>query len=430
MLNLTLLRFIALTWAFAQTPSPKDTLERIQHFQDTGYQNAKDHDGFQKVYDQSLQMAKDAVSNVDPAKVDPKDAYYWAQLYSMINENKPVFDLSREFLTTEPDPKLRFGDQMLLMNSCVSLGEMDLLEQTISDTEPVDWQDMAMLATYATEYVMVIANKKGDEEGLHCLDVIEKKIKFPDPKTEAQKMLDEAKKTGVSPSIADKPGMTDDQRLKNYKSQVTSGEQGTEFSFATERAKLLTGEGKKQAALDVLAKFDAIKDMNPIWKGKADSAAIQIKFRGTPEINLAANKTVGSFSGLASLKGKVVMLDFFAHWCHPCMDSVPGMVKLYGDLHSQGLEIVGVTEFYGYFGSTQGVSQDDEFAKLQGLLQEKNMTWPIVVGPKSNSTAYGVYGIPETVLIDKKGVIRDIKVGYVPHQEDSLQKEIEALIKE
>ena len=49
----------------------------------------------------------------------------------------------------------------------------------------------------------------------------------------------------------------------------------------------------------------------------------------------------------------------------------------------------------------------------------------LILGPKKNSTDYGVYGIPQTVIIDRKGVIRDIRVGYDPGGEASLRAEIE-----
>ena len=85
---------------------------------------------------------------------------------------------------------------------------------------------------------------------------------------------------------------------------------------------------------------------------------------------------------------------------------------MYDELKSKGLEIVSVTGTYGFFGNERGISRDQEFAKLADHLKEYNINWPMVVGPKSNSEAYGVNDFPHYVVLGRDGKVISYTVGY------------------
>jgi thiol-disulfide isomerase/thioredoxin len=97
---------------------------------------------------------------------------------------------------------------------------------------------------------------------------------------------------------------------------------------------------------------------------------------------------------LASRKGKVVLVDFWATWCGPCRMELPNVLEVYGKYHAAGFEII-------------GISLDDDRARLESFIKDKNMTWPQYFdGLKwKNKLAgkYGVNGIPATFLIDGEG---------------------------
>jgi thiol-disulfide isomerase/thioredoxin len=99
---------------------------------------------------------------------------------------------------------------------------------------------------------------------------------------------------------------------------------------------------------------------------------------------------------LAKLRGKVVLLDFWATWCPPCRAEVPHVVATYEKLKAKGFEIV-------------GVSLDKDQKALDAFTKEHKMTWPQYFDGKGwqneVSTKFGINSIPAMWLLDKKGVV-------------------------
>ena len=104
----------------------------------------------------------------------------------------------------------------------------------------------------------------------------------------------------------------------------------------------------------------------------------------------------GKLLKLSSLKGKTVLIDFWASWCGPCRQENPSIVKTFQDYNPKGFNII-------------GVSLDQEKDKWLGAITQDGLNWPHVSdlkGWKSNIAAmYGVQGIPQNFLLDSEGKI-------------------------
>ena len=124
-----------------------------------------------------------------------------------------------------------------------------------------------------------------------------------------------------------------------------------------------------------------------------------------PDVN---NQTVT----LSSLKGKVVLVDFWASWCRPCRQTVPGLKKLYSLYHDKGFEIY-------------GVSLDDNADAWKKAIREDQSAW-IHVNDKLGNVAnqWVVSVIPTTYLLDKDG-----KIVAVDEDEKILSKIIGKLLR-
>lgn len=98
---------------------------------------------------------------------------------------------------------------------------------------------------------------------------------------------------------------------------------------------------------------------------------------------------------LHALRGKVVLLDFWATWCAPCLVEMPHFVAWQKQYGPRGLQIV-------------GVSMDDDAASALKVYKIKKLNYPVIMGDAKLGESYGgILGLPVAFLIDRQGVIRE-----------------------
>ena len=123
----------------------------------------------------------------------------------------------------------------------------------------------------------------------------------------------------------------------------------------------------------------------------------------------------GTKINLAEMKGKVVLIDFWATWCGPCVGEMPNVKSVYDKYHAQGFEIL-------------GVSLDESKDDLEKFLKKNAIAWPQYFDGKhwnnEISFRFGINAIPAEWLIDKKGVLRETNArGHIEESVSELLKE-------
>lgn len=124
----------------------------------------------------------------------------------------------------------------------------------------------------------------------------------------------------------------------------------------------------------------------------------------------------GSTVSLSSLKGKVVLLNFWASWCPPCKAEMPSMNKLYKEIRAKGFEIV-------------AVSTDNSLSPIKEFLAKSRVDFKVLFDEKKAvSREYKVFSMPTTFLIDRNGFIVEKYYGEYDWTDPEVRKQIEKLL--
>jgi len=125
--------------------------------------------------------------------------------------------------------------------------------------------------------------------------------------------------------------------------------------------------------------------------------------------------TNGNLYSSAQLAGKPAVINFFATWCPPCREEIPGFVEVYNKHRSKGFELVGIA------------LDTDTRGNLPGFLMNNKIGYRILFGDLATARAYGgVSSIPTTFFVGKDGEIKNVHVGYMDR--DAFDKEVMKLL--
>jgi peroxiredoxin len=125
--------------------------------------------------------------------------------------------------------------------------------------------------------------------------------------------------------------------------------------------------------------------------------------------------TNGNIYSSAQLAGKPAVINFFASWCPPCREEIPGFVEVYNKHKGKGFELIGIS------------LDTDTRENMPGFMMNNKIGYRIVFGDLATARAYGgVSTIPTTFFVGKDGVIRNVHVGYI--DKDAFDKEVQKLL--
>lgn len=210
-----------------------------------------------------------------------------------------------------------------------------------------------------------------------------------------------------------------------------------------------TLEEMRQVALalpSVTIYAEATRALERIAEKKTDASADQIEKKGaegvkpsTPitsaNVALAPELVVADWVDhksvkLADLRGRVVALDFWATWCGFCRRSIPTLRGWHEKYEAKGLTLIGVAHYEGQVRG-RGATPAEELKFINTYKLEQKMTYPVAIGATGvNSANYGVASLPTTVLIDRAGRVRFMKVGAGEEDAKEFARMIEVLIAE
>jgi thiol-disulfide isomerase/thioredoxin len=210
-------------------------------------------------------------------------------------------------------------------------------------------------------------------------------------------------------------------------------------------AEAWAGQEETAKALDLLRRAPVeLKGVEGVAERLAPTIErYELVGKAAPAIQAPAWLNAPEGTKSVEMAGSVTWLQFTAHWCGPCREAYPAAVRLQQRFGPQGFRVVMATQLYGYFENRRNLAPADEMAAIREYFPKHGIIWPVAVSDNLppgmengrpvrtlnvNDANYKVAGIPQIHIIDRKGVIRLIMIGFDEANEPRLSAMIQRLL--
>ncbi|MCX7794587.1 MAG: TlpA family protein disulfide reductase [Thermodesulfovibrionales bacterium] len=126
----------------------------------------------------------------------------------------------------------------------------------------------------------------------------------------------------------------------------------------------------------------------------------------------------GELIRLHDLKGKVLIIEFWATWCEACREAVPDLIEIYKSNRDKGFELISVSIDEG----------GDYIKRIKDFIDEYKIPYPVAVDGITLSRKFGVYTIPSIFIVNRDGILVKRFPGYFPDFANRIDNEIKRLL--
>ena len=143
--------------------------------------------------------------------------------------------------------------------------------------------------------------------------------------------------------------------------------------------------------------------------------------KDVPKAPVYKNLVDGENISLASMRGQILLIDFWATWCPPCREEIPGFIELYDEYKDKGVTLV-------------GISMDRDVSVVERFIQQRKVNYPVIMNTRELQSQYenainqSIRSIPTTIIINGAGEVATVYVGARPKQ--VFEQEIQKLLAE